>query len=155
MIGFPTETEEEALQTIEYAKASSLTGASFFTVVYFPGTRIYELAKTLGYFMNESYNVKRDYVQIADGPYEFSLEKLKELKKKAIMEFAFNRQRIETALRILPDYFTPREIDNFLMAYVVSSQLTISDIKDEYIKHLLKRYFVVAERFSKKNEFYV
>jgi radical SAM superfamily enzyme YgiQ (UPF0313 family) len=155
MIGFPTETEEEVIQTIEFAKASSLTGATFFTVVYFPGTGIYELARSLGYFKNESYDTKRDYVQVADGPYDFSLERLRELKKKAIIEFAFTKERIENALDILPGYFTPREINNFLMAYVVSSQLTLNDIKDESIKHLLKRYFVVSERFSKKNEFYV
>lgn len=155
MLGFPTETEEEVIQTIEFAKASSLTGATFFTVVYFPGTGIYELAKSLGHFKNESYDTKRDYVQVADGPYDFSLESLKQLKTKGIIEFAFTKERIENALRILPDYFTPREIDNFLMAYVVSSQLTLNDLKDESVKNLLKRYFVVAEKFSRKNEFYV
>lgn len=36
MIGFPTETEDEVLQTIEYAKSTSLCGATFFTVVQDP-----------------------------------------------------------------------------------------------------------------------
>jgi len=155
MLGFPSETEEEAIQTIEFAKSSSLTGATFFTVVYFPGTGIYQLAKSMGHFQNESYDTKRDYVQVADGPYDFSLETLKELKKRGIVEFAFTKERIENALRILPDYFTSREIDNFLMSYVVSSQLSLEDLKDESVKKLLKRYFVVAEKFSKKNTFYV
>lgn len=155
MIGFPTETESEVIQTIEYAKSTSLTGATFFTVVYFPGTPLYELAKSMGYFENESYNVQRDYVQVADGPYDFSLETLKKIKQKGINEFAFTKSRIENALKILPDYFTPREIDTFFMAYVVSSQLRLEDLKQESVKRHLKRYFLVKERFSRKNGFYV
>ena len=155
MIGFPTETESEVIQTIEYAKSTSLTGATFFTVVYFPGTPLYELAKSMGYFENESYNVQRDYVQVADGPYDFSLETLKKIKQKGINEFAFTKSRIENALKILPDYFTPREMDTFFMAYVVSSQLCLEDLKQESVKRVLKRYFAVKERFSRKNEFYV
>jgi hypothetical protein len=81
--------------------------------------------------------------------------KLAELKKKAIREFAFTRARIANALRILPSYFTPREIDGFFMAYVVSSKATIDEVQDEEVKRILHRYFLVAERFSKVREFYV
>jgi len=155
MLGFPTETEEEALQTIEYAKASSLSGATFFTIVYFPGTELYKLAQSLGYFQNEGYEVRRDYVQVGEGPYNFSLERLTEMKKKALREFAFTKERVENALKILPNYFTPREIDSFFMAYVVSSGLTLSQVQDETVRRVLRRYFLVAERFSKSKEFYV
>ena len=155
MIGFPTETEDEALQTIEFAKNSSLCGATYFTVVYFPGTELYKLAQSLGYFQNEGYNVQRDYVQVGEGPYNFSLETLTELKKKAIQEFAFNKARIENAVKLLPSYFTQREIDGFFMAYVVSSKATLDEIEDEYVSRFLRRYFLVAERFSKASEFYV
>src|ERR1017187_1493532 len=155
MIGFPTETEEEVIQTIDYAKASSLCGATFFTVVYFPGTALYALAQSLGYFRSAEYNVQRDYVNGADGPYAFSLDRLSELKRKAIREFAFSRARIDNALRMLPGYFTQREIDGFFMAYVVSSRATLDEIEDETVRRLLRRYFVVADQFSKKKDFYV
>lgn len=155
MLGFPTETEEELNQTIEYAKASSLLGATFFTVVYFPGTELYKLAQTLGYFKSGAYSVSRDYVNVDEGPYNYSLERLTENKKKAIREFAFTRTRLEEALRLLPDYFTQREIDGFFMAYVVSSQASLEDIKDEKVKNILRRYFLIADKFSKKNKFYV
>lgn len=155
MIGFPTETEEEVIQTIEYAKSSALCGATFFTVVYFPGTELYKLAKNFGYFQDDNYDVQRDYVNVGKGPYDFSLETLTSLKKKAIREFAFTRKRIDQVLRLLPDYFTQREIDGFFMAYVVSSRATLDDIEDESVKNRLRRYFVIAERFSKKGEFYV
>lgn len=155
MLGFPTETEAELLQTIEFAKASSLCGATFFTVVYFPGTGLYDMARALGYFRDDGYDVRRDYVQVGDGPYDFSLETLRNLKMKAIREFAFTRERIENALRILPGYFTPREIDGFFMAYIVSSQLTLDEVQDEFVRRTLRRHFVVADRFSKRGEFYV
>jgi anaerobic magnesium-protoporphyrin IX monomethyl ester cyclase len=155
MIGFPTETEEEVLQTIEFAKASALCGATFFTVVYFPGTELYRIAQSLGYFTNKGYNVQRDYVDVGEGPYQFSLKKLTELKKKAIREFAFTPSRIEQARRLLPGYFSQREIDGFFMAYVVSSQVSIEEIEDESVRRKLQRYFLIADRFSKKREFYV
>ena len=155
MIGFPTETEEEVIQTIEYANASSLCGATFFTVVYFPGTELYRLAQAEGYFTDAGYSVQRDYVNVGAGPYAFSLERLVELKKKAIREFAFSKWRIENALKLLPGYFTQREIDGFFMAYVVSSRARLEELEDETVRRVLRRYFAVADQFSKKSEFYV
>lgn len=154
MLGFPTEREDEVLQTIEFAKQSALCGATFFTVVYFPGTELYRLACSLGYFQ-DGYEVQRDYVQVSEGPYDFSVERLHELKLQGIREFALTRERIRNALELLPAYFTQREIDGFLMAYVVSSKLRLEDVADPEVRRLLRRYFVVADRFSKKAEFYV
>ncbi len=155
MLGFPTETEQEALETIEYAKASDLCGATFFTVVYFPGTELYSLAQSLGYFNNEKFDVQRDYVDVGEGPYYFELTKLIALKKRAIREFAFTKERIDRVLRLLPGYFTQREIDGFFMAYVISSRSTVHEIEDDSVRRILSRYFLIAENFSKKGEFYV
>lgn len=155
MLGFPTETEEELKQTVDYAIESPLTGATFFTVVYFPGTELHALAKSLGYFKESDYDVIRDYVDVGEGPYEYSLETLTEMKKRAIREFAFSKARISLALRTLPSYFTQREIDGFFMAYVVSSKASVEEIRDEYVRSILKRYFLIADKFSKKSEFYV
>ena len=134
MIGFPTETVEEVTQTIEFAKASSLCGATFFTVVYFPGTELYRLAQSLGYFTDTGYDVQRDYVNVGEGPYAFDVETLSRLKQRAIREFAFTRERIDQAMRLLPGYFSQREIDGFFMAYVVSSGLVLEDVEDEYVR---------------------
>lgn len=155
MIGFPTETETEVVQTIDFAKASSLCGATFFTVVYFPGTELYRLAQSMGYFTTAEYNIQRDYVNVGNGPYEFSLGTLTALKKKAIKEFAFTQERIDRVLKLLPGYFTQREIDGFFMAYVISSRASLDEIEDEGVRQILRRYFVIADKFSKKTEFYV
>lgn len=155
MLGFPTETEEEALGTIEYAKQSSLCGATFFQVVYYPGTKLHELAESLGFFKGEHNETQRDYVQVSDGPYAFAAERMVELKKQAIIEFAFTRERITRALELMPPYFTQREIDGMFMAYVVSSGARWEDLDDAFVRSTLKRHFVIAERFSRKREFYV
>jgi hypothetical protein len=109
----------------------------------------------MGYFTDTNFEVQRDYVQVSDGPYEYSLDRLTELKKKAIFEFAFTKERIMNAIKIMPPYFTQREIDGLFMAYVVSSQATIEDIEDMEVRKLLHRHFLIAERFSKRSEFYV
>ena len=77
------------------------------------------------------------------------------MKRRAIREFAFTRDRIQSALRLLPAYFSPREIDTFFMAYVVSSGASLDDVEDESARNLLRRHFAVAGRFSQKKAFYV
>jgi radical SAM superfamily enzyme YgiQ (UPF0313 family) len=155
MLGFPTETEEDVLQTIEFANKSALCGATYFTVVYFPGTGLYQLARSMGFLQESEYEVRRDYVQVGEGPYAFSLETLNHLKLRAIREFAFTRERIKNAIEILPRYFTQREIDGFFMSYIVSSKMELDEVQDDEVRRLLRRYFIVADRFSKKAEYYV
>jgi hypothetical protein len=141
--------------TVDFARDSSLCGATFFTVVYFPGTELYKLAVSLGYFKERNVEVRRDYVQVAEGPYEFDVQTLAELKRSAIEEFAFTERRIEQANRLLPSYFTRREIDGFFMAYVVSSGMAPHEVRDDVARDYLRRHFLVAERFSKQRQFYV
>jgi len=155
MLGFPGETEAEALATIDYANRSALCGATFFTVVYYPGTELYQYARSLGYFQDEEVMLEREYVQVSDGPYDFTVDRLRELKRQAIREFAFTEARLDQALTMLPRYFTPREIDAFLMAYVVSSGVTLAELPAGPVHDRLERYFLAAERFSKKADFYV
>jgi anaerobic magnesium-protoporphyrin IX monomethyl ester cyclase len=155
MLGFPSETEEEVESTIRFAQQSDLCGATFFTVVYFPGTELFRLAQELGYFRQGQAEVRRDYVQVADGPYEFSTQRLAELKRGAIRDFAFSESRIQRARALLPTYFAPREVDGFFMAYVVSSGIRRDEVQSELVRELLGRHFAVAERFSKRGEFYV
>ncbi len=156
MLGFPTETLDEAKETVQFAVSSSLCGATFFTVVYFPGTDLYKLAQSLGYFRDGPAEVRRDYVQVADGPYEFETEQLAQLKRSAIIQFSFSEERVDRALRLLPGYFTQREIDGFFMAYVVSSRIAIEEIAAETVRDRLHRHFTVAQRFSRsRTEFFV
>ena len=48
MIGFPTETREEILETIEFAKELDVDVAQFMVATPFPGTEMWEIAKQYG-----------------------------------------------------------------------------------------------------------
>jgi len=48
LLGIPTETEEETLQTINFAKKLNLDFAKFNIITPYPGTELYEMAKERG-----------------------------------------------------------------------------------------------------------
>jgi radical SAM superfamily enzyme YgiQ (UPF0313 family) len=101
MLGFPTETKEEMLQTIRFAKKSKLISASFFQVVPFPGTELYDIAKryypkleertgVYEYFSRESYY--KDVTRIS----------LVKVQKIAYRQFHFNLYRILRSSILIP-----------------------------------------------------
>jgi radical SAM superfamily enzyme YgiQ (UPF0313 family) len=155
MIGFPTETEEEALMTVEFAKASDLVQAMFFTVVYFPGTPLFKLAESVWDMSEFNLGLEEDYVRTREGPYAFSRETLEEIKLKAIREFFFSRKRVRLAFDVLPNFYNQRDIDATLIVNIISARLRESDIADADTAAKLHRYFLVADRFSQKEGFFV
>ena len=56
MIGFPTETKEEILQTITFAKELDVDVAQFMVSTPFPGTELWEMAKKNGKINDEDWN---------------------------------------------------------------------------------------------------
>ena len=155
MIGFPTETEEEALMTIEFAKNSDLVQALFFTVVYFPGTPLFELARDMCDLSDYDLGLEDDYVQTREGPYAFSREVLDQIKLRAIREFFFSPKRLKFAFEILPNFYSQRDIDAAIMATIVSAGMKETDLPDSAYSDRLHRYFLLAERFSNKSGFFV
>jgi anaerobic magnesium-protoporphyrin IX monomethyl ester cyclase len=154
MLGFPTETEEEALQTIQFANDSDLVLAMFFTVVYFPGTPLYKLAESLRDMSGYRLGLEDDYVRTREGPYEFSRERLDEIKRQGIREFFFSPRRVDLAFRVLPNFFPQRDIDASFLVNVISSELREEDL-DPQVAARLHRYFLVADRFSHHAGFFV
>ncbi len=154
MLGFPTETEEEALQTIRFANESDLVLAMFFTVVYFPGTPLYRLAESLSDMSAYRLGLEDDYVRTREGPYQFSRERLDEIKRQGIREFFFSPKRVDLAFRVLPNFFPQRDIDASFLVNVISSELREEDL-DPQVTARLHRYFLVADRFSHHAGFFV
>ena len=155
MIGFPTETEEEVLMTIDYAKKSDLTMAMFFTVLYFPGTPLFQLAQSLGKISDYNFALEEDYVRTREGPYAFSIDTLEKLKLKAIKEFFFSTRRLKQSFEIMPNFYSQRDIDASMLVDIISGQITKNDIEDAAYAQKLHRYFIMAERFSNKEGFFV
>jgi radical SAM superfamily enzyme YgiQ (UPF0313 family) len=154
MLGFPTETEEEALQTVAFANETDLVLGMFFSVVYFPGTPLYRMAAEVCDMEAYSLGLEDDYVQIREGPYRFSAHRLKEIKLKAIREFFFSPKRVDLAFRVLPGFFNQRDIDASMLVAVISSELEESDL-DPTVAERLHRYFLVRDRFSTREGFFV
>jgi anaerobic magnesium-protoporphyrin IX monomethyl ester cyclase len=155
MIGFPTETEEEALMTIEYAKSSDLVLSMFFTVVYFPGTLLYRLAQKMSEISDFNLGLEDDYVRTREGPYAFSSETLDELKLKAIREFFFSDKRLRLSFDVMPNFFNQRDFDASMLVNIISGKISENDIKSSLFARKLHRYFLIANRFSEKEGFFV
>lgn len=92
MLGLPTETREESLQTIKFAKELDPDGVQFTITVPYPGTKLFELAQKSGHIKSlrwEDYQswggwTNKDLVYVTEGRTQ---EELKELQKLALREF--------------------------------------------------------------------
>ncbi|MGC8845400.1 MAG: B12-binding domain-containing radical SAM protein [Candidatus Hydrogenedens sp.] len=103
MMGFPTETEEELQMTIDIATNSMLHTASFFTVVPFPGTPLFEWLK-----QNKPEKLKNfDYMNIDFAGVRINLTDLPDdvlfyYQRKANRQFFLRPNRIYRLLKIYP-----------------------------------------------------
>jgi anaerobic magnesium-protoporphyrin IX monomethyl ester cyclase len=102
LMGFPTETEEDIKQTIETACMSRLHAASFWTLIPFPKTRVYDIVmnnnpeklKGFNYNDNEFPYIQFNFSDMPD-------ERLFYYQRKAHRDFYINPSRIA---RIVRDY---------------------------------------------------
>jgi len=155
MLGFPTETEQEVRMTIRFAEESDLVQAMFFTVVYFPGTPLFQLAQSVCDMSAYELGLEDDYVHTREGPYAFSRDRLDELKLEAIRSFFFSPKRVQLAQKLLPNFLNQHDIDAAALATIISGKVTEADITDVEVRDALHRYLLVAERFSKASGFFV
>lgn len=89
MIGFPTETKEEILQTIEFAKELDVDVAQFMVATPLPGTKMWDMAREQG-AINESEYSSFTFYAPDKMPFSSSLlgeEELADLYKKANRDF--------------------------------------------------------------------
>lgn len=93
MLGFPTETKEEMIRTIEFACNSRLHTAGFNVVIPFPATHLYDLAKAqlcLAEFDFDNFNYRTATMNLSAA----SLSDLRRLHKLAHRKFYFNPNRL-------------------------------------------------------------
>jgi radical SAM superfamily enzyme YgiQ (UPF0313 family) len=102
MMGFPSETEEDLKQTIEATCMSKLHAASFWTLIPFPNTKVYDISMN-----NNPEKLKNINYDDVEYPYihfnfsDVSDEKLLYYQRKAHRDFYMNPSRI---IRIIRDY---------------------------------------------------
>ena len=100
MLGFPTEVEEEAWQTINFALDSKLHTATFFILTPFPGTDIYDMAVDLGCNMIDvDYE---NYQKLSTNVSDIPNERLMYMRKYALRKFYLNPRRLWSYIRTSP-----------------------------------------------------
>lgn len=94
MLGFPNETEEEMMTTINYALSTSLHTASFHVLIPFPGTEIWREARYRGNQFNNNDGVYTEYDKISVNLSSVSNVRLYQLRRMAYRKFYFNIKRM-------------------------------------------------------------
>jgi anaerobic magnesium-protoporphyrin IX monomethyl ester cyclase len=116
MLGFPTETEADMQQTLDVACASKLHTVSFFTVMPFPHTRLYDEVmrlhpERLAHMNYDNVNYATAKVNCSEVPDEV----LYYYQREANRRFYLSPKRI---LRILRDYPQPQWLPFYLPIFL-------------------------------------
>ncbi|UCD85187.1 MAG: radical SAM protein, partial [Deltaproteobacteria bacterium] len=93
MLGFPTETKDEMIKTIDFACNSKLHTAGFNIVIPFPATQLYEMKETqqcLKEIDFDNFNYRTATMNLS----AVSLSDLRRLHKLAHRKFYFNPSRL-------------------------------------------------------------
>lgn len=99
MLGFPSETEEEIWNTINFALESKLGTATFFMVTPFPGTDLFQLAVDMGHDLSADYE---HYQKVSINVSNVPTERLEKLRSYALRKFYLNPKRILRYVRTTP-----------------------------------------------------
>ncbi len=115
MIGFPTETRQEILQTISFAKELDVDVAQFMVSTPFPGTEMWEIAKQNGNINDDDWNSFTFYAP-DKMPFSSNLlsdNELLSLYKKAYKSYYL---RPKFMLRQLMKMKSPADISRYWLA---------------------------------------
>lgn len=102
MLGFPTETEDEMRETIEWAARSSFHTAAFFRVIPFKGTELFKQIEHAGYDLPKDWSAYEPYkseINLSTVP-EATIFKL---RKEAYRRFYFNPRRMWRIFQSIPN----------------------------------------------------
>lgn len=97
MFGFPDETPQEAQNTIDFAKSLPLDTVQFSGIAAYPGTSIYNWAKSKGYLVPKDWTewVSPDKEQVTVLSYpQFTKEQIDFYIDKALREFYLRPSQI-------------------------------------------------------------
>jgi radical SAM superfamily enzyme YgiQ (UPF0313 family) len=90
IMGFPTETEEEVWETINFALKSKLHTANFFILTPFPGTDVWQQAIDAGMTVDGNF---QHYYEVSVNLSNVPSKRLESLRTRAIAQFFLNPVR--------------------------------------------------------------
>lgn len=102
MLGFPTETEEEMRETIDWAAKSSFHTAAFFRVIPFKGTELFKEIEHSGYELPKDWSAYEPYkseINLSTVPED----KIFALRKEAYRRFYLNPKRMWRIFQSIPN----------------------------------------------------
>ena len=100
IFGLPGETEQSAASTIQLAKSLNLDLAQFYCAVPFPGSPLYEEAKSKGWLKNESWADFRQDRAVMNLSSLSSIS-INDLRRKAIKSFYCRPKTILNNIKLL------------------------------------------------------
>jgi radical SAM superfamily enzyme YgiQ (UPF0313 family) len=101
MLGFPSETEEEMLETVNFALNAPLHSANFFIVQPFDGTDIYDMFREKHPAMGCN-TQQFSYYEANFEIYEIPRKRIQQIVKDAHRRFFFNPRRMLKLIRLMP-----------------------------------------------------
>jgi len=102
MLGFPSETEDEMQETIDWAAKSSFHTAAFFRVIPFKGTELFRQVEHAGFELPTDWSAYEPY-QSEINLSEVSEDKIFKLRKKAYQRFYLNPKRMWRIFKAIPN----------------------------------------------------
>lgn len=112
MIGFPTETRAEMIETVEFACSSRLTMAGFFFVQPFPNTQLFNMAVSLGRRLPDVTGAEGCFSDVGVNLSAVGDEELNKIQRIAYRRFFMDPSRM---LRLFT--YLPRKMD-FLEQFI-------------------------------------
>jgi radical SAM superfamily enzyme YgiQ (UPF0313 family) len=144
MAGFPTETFEEAVATIDFLKKFDVVCMPYLNIVNaFPGTEMFktlsEGARRAGLpmdsYLDDRYYRGYSMSDIPVGPLStLSNDQLRAIRLKLFFEYVLDRNRLEKALAIQRRYLTEEELLRKYQSYVPGLESM-----DQLVNHLARR----------------
>jgi radical SAM superfamily enzyme YgiQ (UPF0313 family) len=102
MLGFPTETEAEMQETIDWAASSSFHTAAFFRVIPFKGTELFKEVEQAGHVLPSDWSTYEPY-QSKINLSAVSEERILALRKTAYRRFYLNPKRLFRIFSLIPN----------------------------------------------------
>lgn len=113
MIGFPTETKDEAMETLQFIKSiKGITMPYLFGVKFYPGTHLYKIAEEMGILDQEQkQNIYNPHHEITTHKTDIlSKEDFKELFTYFMKEIFLNKKRLEIAIKTQRRFLSDEEV---------------------------------------------
>ena len=117
MIGFPSETMDEAISTLKYADSLELVTAPILNFVkYYDGTEMYKLAKSYGFTDEMIKNGRETLYQDPSKFYTPTLtnQDIKKISQYFVYNIVGHQERVKNLIRVLRVHFSEEEVMDYL-----------------------------------------